>query len=250
MAYGNSPLKRTAMQFLDMPDPDIDRVLERAGVAVRFRVYHPPRDRPLASVLLLAPWAIVPSDIWAPQVAALSASYRVVVVDGRGSGGSGRPRSAAAYRTEEYVADAIAVLDQLEIDGAHLAGLSFGGHVAALLAAEHPERALSATVIAPSAPFGPAHPYMTPENFLAPRRGASGWALFNRAVFLEDYLAFARFFIEEAIGEPDCADLIAQGVAFALQTDGATLALTMRRGRAAPRPKARKSMRGFAVPHR
>jgi pimeloyl-ACP methyl ester carboxylesterase len=181
----------------------------------------------MGSVLLLAPWAVVPSDIWAPQVAALSASHQVIVIDGRGSGGSGRPRSADAYRAGEYVADAIAVLDLLDIERAHLIGLSFGGHVAALLAAEHPERTLSAALIAPSAPFGPANPHMTAENFLKPWNGEPGWALFNRAVFLADYGRFARFFVAEAINEPGCDALIEQGVRFAHQTDGATLALTV-----------------------
>ena len=214
------------MQVFDMPPPDIDRVLEREGVGIRFRIFEPD-IKPLGTVLMLPPWAIAPSDIFSPQVRVLTAMYRVVVIDGRGSGGSARPRTVDAYRSDEYVADAVAVLDALEIEQVHLLGLSFGGHVAALVAAEHPQRISSATLIAPSAPFGPANPYMTPERFLSPWNGEQGWARFNRAAFLSDYAAFARFFVREAIHEPACEALIEQGERFALGTDGATLALTV-----------------------
>ena len=213
------------MQAFDMPAPDIDRVLRRNDVDIRFRVFEP-GVKASGTVLMLPPWAIVPSDIWAPQVRALRAGYRVVVIDGRGSGGSGRPRTIEAYRSDAYVADAIAVLDLLEIAQAHLVGLSFGGHVAALLASAHPERATSATLIAPSAPFGPANPSMTPERFLRPWNGEPGWAMFNRAALLADYPAFARFFVREAVG-PGYDALVEQGVRFTQQTDGATLALTV-----------------------
>jgi len=213
------------MQAFDMPAPDIDRVLKRNGVGIRFRVFEP-GVKASGMVLMLPPWAIVPSDIWAPQVRALRADYRVVVIDGRGSGGSGRPRTVEAYRSDEYVADAIAVLDLLEIAQAHLVGLSFGGHVAALLAAAHPERTTSATLIAPSAPFGPANPFMTPERFLSAWNGEPGWAMFNRTAFLADYAAFARFFVREATG-PGYDALVEQGVRLAQQTDGVTLALTV-----------------------
>jgi pimeloyl-ACP methyl ester carboxylesterase len=213
------------MQVHDMPAPDTDRALQRSGVGIRFRVFEPTAEA-AGTVLMLPPWAIVPSDIYAPQVHALRASHRVVVIDGRGTGGSGRPGTVGAYRSDEYVADAVAVLDLVAVEQVHLVGLSFGGHLAALLAAAHPERAASATLIAPSAPFGPANPHMTPERFLGPWNGEPGWATFNRAAFLADYAAFARFFIREATG-PGYDALVEQGVRFAQQTDGATLALTV-----------------------
>ena len=213
------------MQVHDMPAPDTDRALQRGGVSIRFRVFEPAAEA-LGTVLMLPPWAIVPADIYAPQVHALRASHRVVVIDGRGAGGSGRPGTVEAYRSDEYVADAVAVLDLIAAEQAHLVGLSFGGHLAALLAAAHPERAASATLIAPSAPFGPANPCMTPQHFLGAWNGDPGWATFNRAAFLSDYAAFARFFVREAIG-PGHDALVEQGVRFAHQTDGATLALTV-----------------------
>ena len=135
----------------------------------------------------------------------------------------------------------------LEIEQVHLLGLSFGGHVAALVAAEHPQRISSATLIAPSAPFGPANPYMTPERFLSPWNGEQGWARFNRAAFLSDYAAFARFFVREAIHEPACEALIEQGERFALGTDGATLALTVAARADSARDRRRSSATGVSA---
>ena len=234
------------MQAFDLPAPDIDRVLRRDGVGIRFRVFEP-AVKASGNVLLLPPWAIVPSDVWAPQVRALRAGYRVVVIDGRGSGGSDRPCTVEAYRSDEHVADAVAVLDLLEIEQAHLVGLSFGGHVAALLAAAHPERAASVSLIAPSAPFGPANPHMTPERFMSAWNGEPGWAMFNRAALLADYAAFARFFVREATG-PGYDALVEQGVRFAQQTDGATLALTVAARAASARAEGIERYRRIRCP--
>ena len=56
------------------------------------------------------------------------------------------PTDPAAYSQERAVADAIAVLDGLAIDQAHVVGLSMGGFTALHLALRHPERVSSAVV--------------------------------------------------------------------------------------------------------
>ncbi|QWU15837.1 Pimeloyl-ACP methyl ester carboxylesterase [Paenibacillus sophorae] len=67
----------------------------------------------------------------------LAGEYRVIALDQRGHGESGRPLS---YDNERYVDDALALLDHLGIDETVLLGHSLGGVVAYRLAARRPER--------------------------------------------------------------------------------------------------------------
>ncbi|MDP1738828.1 MAG: alpha/beta hydrolase [Caulobacter sp.] len=52
-----------------------------------------------------------------------------------------------AYTLSDMAADAVALLDALDIDRAHIVGASLGGMVAQLVAADHPHRTLSLTSI-------------------------------------------------------------------------------------------------------
>ena len=70
----------------------------------------------------------------------LSQHYRVLVMDLRGNGRSDRPGDPAAYRFDHYVADFLAVLDQLEVDRVALVGISATAMTVLRLAAEQPER--------------------------------------------------------------------------------------------------------------
>jgi pimeloyl-ACP methyl ester carboxylesterase len=54
-----------------------------------------------------------------------------------------RDRSAAAYTLEDLAADGIGLLDQLDVERAHVIGASMGGMIAQTIAARHPERVLS-----------------------------------------------------------------------------------------------------------
>ena len=88
---------------------------------------------------------------WEPQIEALCARWRCVAWDMPGYGAS----SPISPLTFEAVADAITgLLDQLEVEGAHLCGLSFGGHHALHAALRHPDRVLSLVLADTSAVFG------------------------------------------------------------------------------------------------
>ncbi len=52
-------------------------------------------------------------------------------------------RRMAPYRLTDMAADAVGVLDALEIERAHVLGVSMGGMIAQILAAEYPDRVLS-----------------------------------------------------------------------------------------------------------
>jgi pimeloyl-ACP methyl ester carboxylesterase len=77
--------------------------------------------------------------LWAPAVRRLLGSgYQVVAVDNRGCGRSSTPWWPWTTRT--MARDALAVLDELEIEHAHVWGGSLGGMIAQELALEFPER--------------------------------------------------------------------------------------------------------------
>jgi pimeloyl-ACP methyl ester carboxylesterase len=83
---------------------------------------------------------------WEPQVRHFSAGYRCVTYAARGYPPSDVPTDLEAYSQARAVADAIAVLDGLGIERAHLVGLSMGGFTTLHLVLSHPDRVSSAVV--------------------------------------------------------------------------------------------------------
>ncbi|MFD8019460.1 alpha/beta hydrolase [Streptomyces lavendulae] len=53
--------------------------------------------------------------------------------------------SSASYTLSDMAADSVGLLDALDIDGAHVVGLSMGGAIAQTMALEHPDRVRSLT---------------------------------------------------------------------------------------------------------
>ncbi|MEE4264018.1 MAG: alpha/beta hydrolase [Desulfobacteraceae bacterium] len=78
------------------------------------------------------------SDWWPPGlVSALAARHRVILVDNRGAG-----RSEAGRRTitiPQMAADTVGLMDAMDIDRAHIFGISMGGMIAQEIALRHPE---------------------------------------------------------------------------------------------------------------
>ncbi|MEJ2228866.1 MAG: alpha/beta hydrolase [Alphaproteobacteria bacterium] len=70
--------------------------------------------------------------------------YRVIAIDNRGHGQSGKLYDAASYSAQEMAEDARRLLDHLNIRRAHVMGYSMGARIAAFLAISHPERVASA----------------------------------------------------------------------------------------------------------
>jgi 3-oxoadipate enol-lactonase len=75
--------------------------------------------------------------------------HRVVAYDARGHGSSSPAAQPAAYTYEDLGLDLVAVLDQLAIDRAVLAGASMGAHTALWLALHDPSRVAGLVVITP-----------------------------------------------------------------------------------------------------
>jgi pimeloyl-ACP methyl ester carboxylesterase len=78
----------------------------------------------------------------------------VIRYDHRDTGQStASPLGQPSYTGADLSADPLRVLDALEVDRAHLVGVSMGGGIAQDIAVEHPARVLSLTLIATSAAF-------------------------------------------------------------------------------------------------
>lgn len=82
---------------------------------------------------------------WDLQRLVLSLRYRVIALDNRGAGLSGKPFDS--YSLEQMADDAIAVLDHAGVDSAHVVGASMGGAISQLLALNHPHRVRSLTLV-------------------------------------------------------------------------------------------------------
>lgn len=95
-------------------------------------------ERGAGRPLLLVPGIPAIASDWAPLAERLDRSRRVIAYDNRGSGAS--TATAAPYTTAQLAADAVALLDALEIGRADVFGMSLGGMIAQELALGWPER--------------------------------------------------------------------------------------------------------------
>lgn len=91
-------------------------------------------------VICLAHALSADGGVWAEQVPPLlAAGWRVLRLDMRGHGGSS-PGTEEAYDMAGLARDVIRVLDELEFDRVHFAGLSIGGMIGQVLGLDHAER--------------------------------------------------------------------------------------------------------------
>jgi 3-oxoadipate enol-lactonase len=109
---------------------------------------------PGAPVLLLSNSLGSTIHMWDLVLPRLAEHFQVVRYDLRGHGGS--PVPPGPYELDDLVDDAIGVLDRLEVERAHIIGLSLGGMVSLRLAVRHPERVNRLAVLCTTAQFPPA----------------------------------------------------------------------------------------------
>jgi 3-oxoadipate enol-lactonase len=96
----------------------------------------------------------VHGDGWLPQIEDLAADFRCIWFDNRGMGRSTTVGNVE-YSVEQLAEDALALLDHLGIERAHVVGHSLGGCIALQLALRAPTRALSLALLCTAAD-GPA----------------------------------------------------------------------------------------------
>ncbi|BAL90303.1 hypothetical protein AMIS_50830 [Actinoplanes missouriensis 431] len=131
------------------------------GIQVCVETFGEPADPPL--LLLSGDGGSM--DWWDDEFCRrLAAGGRLVVrYDHRDTGRSTCfPIGSPAYSGEDLMNDALGVLDVLGLPSAHLVGFSLGGGIAQRIAADHPGRVLSLTLISTSARSGDPDPALPP----------------------------------------------------------------------------------------
>ena len=118
----------------------------------------PPPGRPDAETIVFGHGLLFSGWMFEPQVEALREEYRCVTVDWRGQGGTPPVAGSDGYVADmdSLLGDLVALLDHLELPAVHYVGLSMGGFVGMRLAARHPERVRTLTLLDTSA--GPEDP--------------------------------------------------------------------------------------------
>ncbi len=111
------------------------------------------RGDPGAPAVLLVMGAASSGQVWPEElVDRLARSCRVVRYDHRDTG---RSTQGSSYALRDLATDAVAVLDGLGVDRAHVVGMSMGGLLTQLLLLDHPDRLRSATLFC-TGPLGGA----------------------------------------------------------------------------------------------
>ena len=80
------------------------------------------------------------TQMWAPNIEALSARHKLILWDVRGHGRSGAPADPALYSRDKTMHDMAALLDHLQIERAVIGGLSLGGYLSLAFNVFHPDR--------------------------------------------------------------------------------------------------------------
>jgi pimeloyl-ACP methyl ester carboxylesterase len=141
---------------------------------------------------------------WEETMVALPPGYRAVAPDQRGYGSADPAAKIDATRGMGDLADdAIALLDHLGVDKAHLVGNSLGGCVAWSLLAEHPDRWLTITQADAGSPFGYAATKDAAGTITNEEYSGSGAGLINpevvRLVAAKDRTTDSPFTVRSAL---------------------------------------------------
>jgi len=204
--------------------PNHSGFVDRDGVKIYYEIYGDGKE----TMVFLPPWSIVHSRIYKAQIPYFSERFRCITYDGRGNGKSDRPEDVAAYSLDNYLADALAVMDATDSGQAIVIGLSFAGMLASVLAAHHRERVKAAILVGTVTSIGPAsYPYLANTHFVTRRERFEGWDKFNREHWLANYPDFAEHFVRNIHSDPHSTKQIEDGIGWAGDTTGPVLVKTI-----------------------
>ena len=165
--------------------------VDRDGVKLHYEVYGTGAE----TMVFVPPWSIAHSRVYKAQLPYFSERFRCVTYDGRGNGQSDRPDDVAAYTLDNYVADALAVIDATRTGPAIVCGLSFGAMIACVLAAYHAERVKAAILVGTAAMHRTRLSLHGKPPFSPKRSEFEDWDKYNYDYWLSNYPDFAAHFI-------------------------------------------------------
>ena len=116
-------------------------LLDRDGVNIYYETHG---DGP---AILLTHGYSATSQMWGPQVAALSENHTLITWDMRGHGRSDSPADADSYSEALTTADMAALLDHLGFASAIIGGLSLGGYMSLAFNVDYPARVEALLII-------------------------------------------------------------------------------------------------------
>jgi 3-oxoadipate enol-lactonase len=124
--------------------------------------------------LLLVTGFTISAAVFEPVLDLYGERFECILYDNRGSGRSGAPLKPTSMA--ELAADAAGLLGELDVDSAHVCGLSMGGMIAQELAIRFPER-VRGLVLGGTTPGGPraARPKLSQLSALG-AGAAGGWS--------------------------------------------------------------------------
>lgn len=103
--------------------------------------------------LLLLNGASLPLEFWGDVASRLAERFRVVRFDARNAG---KTEFAGAFTLNDIAADAMALLDHLQIEEAVVIGHAWGGRVAQVIARDYPHRVSHLVICGTGGQFPPA----------------------------------------------------------------------------------------------
>ena len=175
---------------------------------------------------------------WMLQVPVLQKTFRVITPDLSGHGQTDKPQGRV--RVAHLASDVLGLLDTLNVERAHVVGLSLGGCVALVLALDAPQRVRSLTLVNTFAhlePDNPGHALMLvsrlallgvrglpaqahfvaarmfpkPEQGMLRKLAAERIAANDITTYRRVLLAVAAFDVRSRLGEITCPALVIAG---------------------------------------
>ncbi len=133
-------------------------------------------------------------EVWKiHQVPEFSRDHRVILMDYRGTGRSGKPSIPCTTRL--FADDAVALLDHLKVSETIVCGHSMGGRVAQIMALDHPSRVTALILASTGASF--------PDTRGIPLKIATEMVEWGYEKYVRDHSILVGFTEEFAAQHPD-----------------------------------------------